>query len=169
MNGSQTSIDENRQSCFYLIEGRPELSKSNFVFYAFEVPDNYSVCDYDYNDVVLRVSTPYDNGDGTYTVFVSVAAIGGNQQMNILYNGEEFGKEVHEIMGISTSSTINNNSVTNNPEILDMITISDPNFAINKLSFSLRKTNNAGTSTTLTQSSSPEDAPLYLIVNGNST
>ena len=58
--------------------------------------------------------------------------------------------------------------VTSNPEILSMITISDPNFAINKLSFSLRKTNNAGTSTTLTQSSSPEDAPLYLIVNGNS-
>jgi hypothetical protein len=168
MNGSQTSIEESRQTCFYLIEGTPELSKSNYLFYAFEIPDNYNVCDYDYNDVVLRVSTPYDNGDGTYTVSVSVAAVGSNQQINIIYNGEDFGKEVHEVMGISTSSTINNNSVTSNPEILDMITISDPNFAINKLSFSLRKTNNAGTSTTLTQSSSSEDAPLYLVVNGNS-
>ena len=168
MNGSQASIDENRQTCFYLIEGRPDLSKSNYVFYAFEVPDNYNVCDYDYNDVVLRVSTPYDNGDGTYTVFVSVAAVGGKQEMNILYNGEEFGKEVHEIMGISTSSTINNNSVTRNPEVLGMIKVSDPNIAIDKLSFSLRKKNSAGNSTTLTQSSSSEDAPLYLAVNGNS-
>lgn len=167
MNGSQTSIDENRQSCFYLIEGRPELSKSNYVFYAFEVPDNYNVCDYDYNDVVLRVSTPYDNGDGTYTVSVSVAAVGGKQEMNVIYNGEDFGKEVHEAMGISTTSTINNNSVTRNPEVLALITVSDPNFAIDKMSFSLRK-RYVGTSTTLTQSSSSEDAPLYLAVNGNS-
>ena len=76
-------------------------------------------------------------------------------------------KEVHEAMGISTTSTINNNSVTRNPEVLGLITVSDPNFAIDKMSFSLRK-RYVGTSTTLTQSSSSEDAPLYLAVNGNS-
>lgn len=165
MNG--TGIDGNRQTCFYVLEGNPDTPKSNYIFYAFEVPDNYNVRDFDYNDLVLRISTPFDNGDGTYTVSVNVAAIGSDQQMNVVYNGEDFGKEVHEAMGIATSATINNNSVTRSPEVLGMITINDPNIAIDKLAFSLRKTNKAGTSTTFRQSTDSEDAPLFLAVCGN--
>ena len=48
-----------------------------------------------------------------------------------------------------------------------MITINDPNIAIDKLAFSLRKTNKAGTSTTFRQSTDSEDAPLFLAVCGN--
>ena len=162
-----TGIDDNRQTCFYVLEGNPDKPKSNYIFYAFEIPDNYNVRDFDYNDLVLRISTPFDNGDGTYTVSVNVAAIGSDQQMNVVYNGEDFGKEVHEAMGIATSATINNNSVTRSPVVLGMITINDPNIAIDKLAFSLRKTNKAGTSTTFRQSTDSEDAPLFLAVCGN--
>ena len=165
MNG--TGIDDNRQTCFYVLEGNPDAPKSNYIFYAFEVSDNYNVRDFDYNDLVLRISTPYDNGDGTYTISVNVIAVGSDQEINVIYNGEDFGKEVHEVMGIATSGTINNNSVTRSPEVLGKITIDNPNIAIDKLAFSLRKTNKAGTSTTLRQSTNSEDAPLYLAVNGN--
>ena len=165
MNG--TGIDDNRQTCFYVLEGNPDAPKSNYIFYAFEVADNYNVRDFDYNDLVLRISTPYDNGDGTYTISVNVIAVGSDQEINVIYNGEDFGNEVHEVMGIATSGTINNNSVTRSPEVLGKITIDNPNIAIDKLAFSLRKTNKAGTSTTLRQSTNSDDAPLYLAVNGN--
>ena len=165
MNG--TGIDTDRQTCFYRLDDTPAQPKSGYLFYAFEVPDNYNVRDFDYNDLILRVSTPFDNGDGTYIVSVDVAAIGSDQQMTVVYNGEEFGKEVHEAMGIGSSVSINTSSVTRSPQVLGLISVSDPNIALDQLSFSLHKKNSAGTSSTLTQSTNREDAPLFLIVSGN--
>ena len=168
MNGGQVvGIDPSRQTCFYRIDGTPDSPKSNYIFYCFEVADNYNVRDFDYNDLVLRVSTPYDNGDGTYTISVNVAAIGSDQAINVLYNDEDFGKEVHEVMGISSSTTINTTSVTHRPQVLGLITVSSPNIALDHLNFSLRKKDNVGNTSTLSQSSLRVDAPLYIAISGN--
>ena len=167
INGDQADIDHSRQTCFYVIEGTPDYPKSNYIFYAFEVPNNYGVSDFDYNDLILRVSSPYDNGDGTYTISVNVAAIGSDLQLNVLYNDEDFGKEVHEAMGVGTSVTVNTTSITRTPEVLGLITVNDPNIAIDKLAFSLRRTTNSGSSTTVSQSSSRDDAPLFVAISGD--
>ncbi len=167
VNGPLAGIEEARQTCFYLIEGTQSKPSSNCIYYAFEIPDNYGVRDYDYNDVVLRVTTPYDNGDDTYTISVSVAALGSPLELNVLYNGDSFGKEVHEAMGVGTTVMVNTTSYSRSPQILGTITVSDPNIAIDKLSFSIFRKSYSGSTSTLTQSTNREDAPLYLTVSGS--
>jgi hypothetical protein len=167
MNATQTSIEESRQTCFYLLEGTHSKPNSNYVYYAFEIPDNYGVRDYDYNDVILRVNTPYDNGDGTYTISVNVAAIGSDLELTVLYNGETLGKEIHEAMGVGKSVKVNTSSYTRDPQVLGMITVSDPNIAIDKLPFSISRKSSSGSTSTLTQSTSREDAPLYMAISGS--
>lgn len=167
MNGAAGGIDSGRQTCFYQMEGTQAKPGTNYIFYAFEVPDNYGVRDYDYNDLVLCVSPAYDNGDGTYTISVNVAAIGSPMELTVLYNGQDFGKEAHEAMGVSTSASVNTSTKSLDPQVLGMITVSDPNIAVDRLSFSLRRKHSSGSTTTLTQSSDSEDAPLYIAVSGD--
>ena len=165
--GVQSDIEVSRKTCIQQLEGTLSSPKANCTFYAFEAPDDNSIRDYDYNDLVLRISTPYDNGDGTYTVSVSVAAIGSTQEIQVLYNGAELGKEVHEAMGIATNATINASNYSRSPDVLGQITLNDANTSLDKLGFTLRKKNSNGITQTLSQSTNTEDAPLYLIINGD--
>jgi hypothetical protein len=71
-----------------------------YYYYAFE--DLGSVGDFDFNDVVLRVSAPVD-GQST----VEVLAAGGTLAVQVTYNGENLGSEVHNAFGEKTSVMIN--------------------------------------------------------------
>ena len=164
--------DDSRQTCTYgtspsfntsyLWKEASDTPKSNAVYYAFETHDGTFV-DYDYNDVVLRVSVPIDRGDGTFVSNVQLMCVGNTIKTNVLYNGEPFGDEVHSVIGVSQNKTANVSEVTRVFAKLGEITFSDSQARIDQLHFSLRTTESDGTVSTLETG----ETPLYLIINGS--
>ena len=164
--------DDSRQTCTYgtspsfntsyLQKEVSDVPVSNAVYYAFETHDGTFV-DYDYNDVVLRVSVPVDRGDGTFVSNVQLMCVGNTIKTNVLYNGEPFGDEVHSVIGASQNKTVNVSEITRVFAKLGEITFNDSQARIDQLHFSLRTTDSNGTVTTLETG----DIPLYLVVNGS--
>ena len=164
--------DDSRQTCTYgtspsfntsyLWKEVSDVPVSNAVYYAFETPDGTFV-DYDYNDVVLRVSVPVDRGDGTFVSNVQLMCVGNKIKTNVLYNGEPFGDEVHSVIGVPENNTSNVSSITRVFAKLGEITFNDSQARIDQLNFSLRTIDSNGTVNNLETS----EIPLYLIVNGS--
>lgn len=172
-----SGIDASRQTCtystspsytYYLFTKEETGTVPTFgsIFYLFETLEA-ATKDFDYNDVVLRVNTPIDNGDGTYTVNVQVACVGNTIKTTIFYNDEVFGEEVHAAIGASVNSTVNNNSVNRNFRKLGEMTFSDGNIRIDKFNFVLNVEDTSGDVTVEQQPSTLGTAPLYLVVNCN--
>ena len=79
-----SGIDASNQTCTYSTsasydyahfdKGTNAIPEAGGVFYAFETAEN-SLRDFDYNDVVLFVNTPADDGNG-YTSLIQVMAVG---------------------------------------------------------------------------------------------
>ena len=164
--------DDSRQTCIYGTS--PSLSTSylrktssyvptgNAVYYAFETPDG-TMRDYDYNDVVLRVTVPVDQGNGTYVSNVQLMCVGNTIKTNVLYNGETFGNEVHSVMGVADTKTVNVSTITRVFAKLGEITFNDSEARIDQLRFSLRIADSEGKVSTLETG----ETPLYIIVNGS--
>lgn len=164
--------DDSRQTCTYgtspsfntsyLQKEVSDIPLSNAVYYAFETHDGTFV-DYDYNDVVLRVSVPVDRGDGTFVSNVQLMCVGNTIKTNVLYNGGPFGDEVHSVIGVPQNKTANVSDITRVFAKLGEITFNDSQARIDQLHFSLRTTDSNGTVTTLETG----ETPLYLIINGS--
>ena len=164
--------DDSRQTCTYstspsfstsyLKKGSSDVPISNAVYYAFETPDGISR-DYDYNDVVLRVTVPIDQGNGTFVSNVQVMCVGNTIKTNVLYNGEPFGDEVHSAIGAAANKTANVSSITRVFAKLGEITFNDGNARIDQLPFSLRITDSDGKVIDLQTG----ETPLFLVVNGS--
>lgn len=139
----------------------------NYMFYAFEFPGNNAIRDFDYNDLILRISIPEDNGDGTYTSHVDIVAIGSDMSVYVLYNGQEFGDEVHTSMGIAKSSQINTSSFTRKPRRHGDLTFVGNDMSLNLgcLPFTLRVEKSDGTSSNYTQQVG--EPPLFVAINGD--
>ena len=170
-------IDASRQTCTYstspsysysLLSKEETGSIPTFgsIFYLFETLEA-STKDFDYNDVVLRVNTPIDNGDGTFTSNVQVACVGNTISTTVLYNDEIFGEEVHAAIGIPVNSSVNNTSVNRTFRKLGEMTFTDGDFRIDKLGFVLNVEDTSGDVTVERQPSTLGTAPLYLVVNCN--
>ena len=163
--------DNSRQSCTYSTSASFDtdyLSKAastepepNSVYYAFETIES-SMKDYDYNDVVLRVSVPVDEGDGSYVSNVLLMCVGNSIKTNIIYNGSDFGEEVHKLIGVATNSSANVSSITRVFSRLGGITFPDGNGRIDQLRFSVRTEENGKVHTLETG-----ETPLYLVINGS--
>ena len=168
VNGTDAGIEEARQTCFYVIEGTVEKPSENYLYYCFEAPDGYAVKDYDYNDVVLTVTMPYEDKNGVIASYVDVIAVGTTLETYVYLNGEQLGEEVHAAMGVATKETCNTNSVTKSSRRLGMITFSSNDVNINHLNFTLKITSNNGSSSTQSQPAAGTDnAPLFIMVNGD--
>ena len=168
INGTEVGIEEARQTCFYVIEGTVEKPSENYLYYCFEAPDGYSVKDYDYNDVVLTVTMPYEDKNGVIASYVDVIAVGTTLETYVYLNGEQLGDEVHAAMGVATKETCNTNSVTKSSRRLGMITFSSNDTNINHLNFTLKITSNNGSTSTQSQPAAGTDnAPLFIMVNGD--
>ena len=164
--------DDSRQTCtygtspsfttIYLRKAASDIPIGNAVYYAFETPDGI-LRDYDYNDVVLRVTVPVDQGNGTFVSNVQVMCVGNTIKTNVLYNGEPFGDEVHSAIGAAENKTANASSITRVFAKLGEITFNDGNACIDQLRFSLRITDSDGKVITLQTG----ETPLYLVVNGS--
>lgn len=165
--------DDTRQTCTYSTSASfttTYLSKSsmtapepNGVYYAFETMQG-SVKDYDYNDVVLRVGVPVDNGDGNYVSNILVMCVGNTMKTNVVYNGQNFGEEVHSVMGVASEKTANVNTINRVFSKLGEISFPDGNVRIDQLPFSLRTEDSSGN----TKLQETGETPLYLIINGSS-
>lgn len=73
--------------------------------YAFEDMAK-GVGDYDFNDVVLYVSVPY-NKDGKRVIDVTLKAAGASKQLAVLFNNKIIFGNVHEALGVSTGTLVN--------------------------------------------------------------
>ena len=81
----------------------------------------------------------------------------------MLYNGETFGNEVHSVMGVADTKTVNVSTITRVFAKLGEITFNDSEARIDQLRFSLRVADSDGKISTLETG----ETPLYLIVNGS--
>ena len=164
--------DASRQTCTYGTSPSynttylPKIASTepepNGMYYAFETIEG-SLKDYDYNDVVLGVSVPVDNGDGGYVSNVLVMCVGNNMKTNILYNGADFGDEVHKVIGVDTSKSANASSISRVFSKLGEISFPDGNIRIDQLRFSVRTEDNG---TVRIQETG--ETPLYFVINGSS-
>ena len=132
------------------------------MYYAFETIES-SVKDYDYNDVVLRVGVPEDNGDGSYASNILVMCVGNTLKTNVVYNGQDFGEEVHSVMGVASGKTANVASINRVFSRLGEISFPDGNVRIDQLPFSLRTEDSNGN----TKLQETGETPLYLVINGS--
>ena len=164
--------DSSRQTCTYgtspsvsstfLKKAASAVPVSNAVYYGFETIEG-TLKDYDYNDVVLRVTVPVDRGDGTYVSDVQVMCVGNTIKTNVLYNGEPFGDEVHSVIGAQVTKTANVNSIiTRVFAKLGEISFSSGKVRIDQLRFSLKTVDGDGNIKTLETG----DTPLYIVING---
>ena len=164
--------DSSRQTCTYgtspsvsstfLKKAASAIPVSNAVYYGFETIEG-TLKDYDYNDVVLRVTVPVDRGDGTYVSDVQVMCVGNTIKTNVLYNGEPFGDEVHSVIGAQVTKTANVNSIiTRVFAKLGEISFSSGKVRIDQLRFSLKTVDGDGNIRTLETG----DTPLYIVING---
>lgn len=166
INGSGGNVDTNRQTCYFGLTDFVTPAY-NGMFYAFEIPNKYGAKDYDYNDLVLLASAPYDNNDGTFTCFISVAAIGTDMSVSLYYQGQQIGQEVHGLMNIDEDKMINENKVIVTPRYIGEIKLNSSDGSISNLPFSLHSSSNTGTSQTLSQPLSTLEAPLYIAVSAD--
>ena len=164
--------DDSRQTCTYstsasfntdyLTKAAITEPEPNGVYYAFETLEK-TMKDYDYNDVVLRVNVPVDNGDGRYVSNVMLMCVGNTIKTNIIYNGSDFGDEVHALIGVATSKAANVSSITRVFSRLGEIAFPDGNARIDQLNFSVRTEENGNIRIQETG-----ETPLYFVINGSS-
>jgi len=180
VNPCSANVDPSNQTCFYSTspsytsgtdanfrkKATGSAPSNGYIFYIFETLESNSK-DFDYNDVVLRVNVPFDNGDGTYTSNVQIMCVGNTVKTNVLYQGEPFGEEIHAAMGIDVKAIINTKDVIRGFRKMGEITFNSSNMNIDKLDFSLQTENTAGQLIVESQPSSQGSAPLYLVVNGD--
>lgn len=170
-------VDASRQTCTYSTS--PSYNSSRFsseatgsipsfgsVYYIFETLES-STKDFDYNDVVLRVNTPIDQGDGTYLSNVQIMCVGNTTKTYVFYDGESFGEEVHAAIGTSVSTPVNNKTVTRVFRKFGEIIFSDGRGRIDQLPLSLNVENEKGEITVENQPTELGRAPLFIIVNGD--
>ena len=165
--------DDSRQTCtystsasyptVYLSKGDAMEPDPNAVFYAFETIDS-SVKDYDYNDVVLRVGVPEDKGDGIYVSNVVLMCVGNSIKTNVVYNGSDFGEEVHSVIGVASDKVANVSTINRVFSKLGEISFPDGNARVDQLPFSLRTEDSGGNS----KLQETGETPLYLVINGSS-
>lgn len=170
-------IDASRQTCIYSTspsynssrfssEATGTIPSFNSVYYIFETLE-LSTKDFDYNDLVLRVNTPIDQGDGTFLTNVQIMCVGNTIKTYVYNNGESFGDEIHAAIGTSVSTPVNNTTITRVFRKFGEIIFNDGTGRIDKLPLSLNVENEKGELIFESQPTELGRAPLFIVVNGD--
>ena len=144
----------------------PPVPPVMYYYYAFE--DLGTTDDFDFNDVVIRLSAP-TNGQSA----VQIVAAGGTMATYVTYgvgeNPSRLGAEVHAAMGESSIQTMINTSGVDTEKFATLGTISIAADAdLTMLPFGIQVIGNDGTTTRVTRSVlNTGRAPLVIVVNGN--
>ena len=174
-------IESSRQTCSYsiapsysdgdnrfLTAKTGDLPNQGSIFYAFEILES-NTKDFDYNDIVLRVNVPTDNGSGTYTSAIQVMCVGNTHKTSVYYNGQQLGEEVHSAMGIDPKKTANASTVDMAFRKLGDITFNSSDFKLDQLNFTVKTEDDKGDIKEMKQPATLGEAPLYLIINGDAS
>ena len=156
------STSDNYYATFW--KGYNDTPTTNWLYYAFDIYDSSN--DFNYNDVILQVGTPTDNGDGTFTSLVQIACVGTTLSTTVLNDGVEFGSEIHVALG--TSTTANTKTINRNFRKLESITFNSSDFQLDKLPFTLHIVNSNNADNQFSYVPQILDgAPSYIVVNGD--
>ncbi len=139
----------------------PDPDPTMYYYYAFE--DLGTTDDFDFNDIVIRVSTPDDNN----TCSVELLAAGGTMPTIVTYNGTALRGEVHELFEVSTTTMVNTGGTQKSFVSLGTITVAEgANLA--DLPFGITVTGNNGQVTKVTRNAveSKGKAPMVIVANG---
>lgn len=136
----------------------------NWIYYAFE--DLGSTKDFDFNDVVIRVSTPDENGNSK----VELCATGGELKAYVLYNNAKFSnQEVHQLLGVATNWK-EGNTYGKTKDFVEIGTLQNitADTDLTTLPFGIEVEKNDGTSKRVTAAVGESDkTPLFVVVNGD--
>jgi hypothetical protein len=140
----------------------PDPDPVQWYYYAFE--DLGTTDDFDFNDVVIRVSAPVDN-----VSTVQLVAAGGTLSTTVLYNDQAFNAtEVHQLFGAASTSEMVNTGKGPEKKFVTLGTITvaaGTNMANLPFGISAQGTN--GQLTKVTQSvENIGKAPLVIVVAG---
>lgn len=136
-----------------------------YYYYAFE--DLGTTDDFDFNDVIVRLSAPV-KGEST----LEIVAAGGTMETYVTYGeGSEpirVGAEVHSAMGASSVKTmVNTDKVdTNHFAILGTIEISD-NAKVDQLPIGIEVKGSKGETVRVTRKVEAGKSPLVIVVSGD--
>lgn len=150
-------------SASVIMNGNSNEDEMNYVYYAFE--DFGSVGDYDFNDVILRVSHIV----GSSTATVELVAAGGTLATTVKYKESVLWEEVHRAFGVELSTMVNTGrggkiSLPSSQSIQV-----NPDARFEDLRFSIKVTYSDGVSTNevvSVPSTGTGRAPQYLCVPG---
>lgn len=144
-----------------IINGEPGGNALNYAYYAFE--DLGTVGDYDFNDVVLKVSHVSGSPEAT----VELVAAGGTLATAVKYGEKVLWEEVHAAFGVDPSTMVNTGrgNTIQNPAI-ETITVPS-NASFKELNFTIVVTYSNGNSINIVESvPSVGSAPQFLCVPG---
>lgn len=137
----------------------------SYIYYAFE--DLGTTDDFDFNDVVLRVSAPNANGEST----IELVATGGTMPTYITYNGVRANeKEVHELIGATSVTDMVNTGRGSQKDFVEVKTITglSATTEMDKLPIGINITGNNGQVINVTRTAAePGKAPLVVVVSGD--
>lgn len=150
---------ENECSANVTINGQTDNDKENYAYYAFE--DLGAVGDYDFNDVIIKVSHVLGTSEAT----VELVAAGGTLATAVKYGNEVLWNEVHNAFGVELSTMVNTGR-GNAVKVPDIKTITVPsNASFEDLIFTIVVTYSNGNSISKVESvPSIGSAPQYLYV-----
>ena len=138
--------------------GGGRIESTIYYYYAFE--DLGAIGDFDFNDVVLRLSAPESNQST-----VQVMAAGGTLPVQVTYGGTNLGGEVHGEFDVQTGVMINTGQGPN----LDPIELGVVNIAANadmaNLPFGI-VVSGAGSIKVTNEVDHTGEAPLMIVVSG---
>lgn len=160
-NLTVSSPFKNSDSCSgeVSIGSNDKEDKENYAYYAFE--DLGSVGDYDFNDVILKVSHVLGSSQAT----VELVAAGGTLATAVKYGNEVLWSEVHEAFGVELSTMVNTGRGTaaQEPQAKTIAVASNASFK--DLKFAIVVTYSNGNSISIVESvPSIGSAPQYLYV-----
>jgi len=141
----------------------------SYVYYAFE--DLGTTDDFDFNDVVLRVSAR--NAQGKCTV--DLMAAGGTMSTVVKYNGTQIGSEVHNAFSTESVKTMVNTNATNGldnqgPANLSTIDVAaDADLTNLPLSITCQSGSSVFNISREGSAQNKGQAPLVIVVSGDSS
>lgn len=147
----------------------PDPDPIMYYYYAFE--DLGAIGDFDFNDVVLRMSAP-ENGTST----VELVAAGGTLPVQVIYgtgqNPQKLGNEVHQEFGVEVKTMVNTGASKNGAKkdyvILGTINV-DPDADMANLPFGITVEGNDKSSVKVVNEVNHKGtAPLMIVVSGYS-
>ena len=163
---SYSVVKDQTENCGVTIDkGEDPDPQPNYVYYAFE--DLGAIGDFDFNDVVIRVSEPNTDGESK----VDLMCAGGTMPVQIIYgtgnNVQNVGEEVHSEFGVQVKEMVNTgNGPTKKMKFIGTVNVGS-NPSMTNLPFGILVTGNSGETVRVNREVSQlGKAPMMIVVNG---